>query len=69
MPTEPRPIVLSASVLIGTMLIDPGNSVAVQLKTPEGNLVAILVPRAVASRLSDELSKTLAAGTKPQPGH
>ena len=69
MPTEPRPIVLSASDLVGTMLIDHGNTVAVQLKTPEGNLVTILVPRAVASRLSDELSKTLAAGTKPQPGH
>jgi hypothetical protein len=28
MPTEPRPIVLSASDLIGTMPIDHGNTVA-----------------------------------------
>ena len=69
MPTEPRPIVLSASDLIGTMPIDHGNTVAVQLKERESNLVTILVPRAFASRLGHELSKTLDAGTKPQPGH
>jgi hypothetical protein len=42
---------------------------AVQLKERESNLVTILVPRAFASRLGDELSRTLDAGTKPQPGH
>jgi hypothetical protein len=33
------------------MLIDHGNTVAVQLKTLEGNLVTVLLPIAVASRL------------------
>ena len=37
MAKEPRPILLSVTDVIGTTLIDHGNTVAVQLETPEGN--------------------------------
>ena len=42
MAKEPRPILLSVTDVIGTTLIDHGNTVAVQLETPEGNKLALL---------------------------
>jgi hypothetical protein len=37
MTKEPRPVLLSVTDVIGATLIDHGNTVAVQLETPEGN--------------------------------
>lgn len=53
--------------MIGTTLIDHGSTVAVQLETPEGNKVAVLLPKAVASTLVDELKGTLGAEANPTP--
>jgi hypothetical protein len=65
MAKEPRPILLSVTDVIGTTLIDHGNTVAVQLETPEGNKLALLLPKAVASTLVDELKGTLGAAASP----
>jgi len=41
--------------------LDHGNTVAVQLETPEGNKVAFVMPKAVASTLADEIRIALGA--------
>jgi len=65
MTKEPRPVLLSVTDVIGATLIDHGNTVAVQLETPEGNKVAFVMPRAVASTLADEIRVTLGAEASP----
>ena len=65
MAKEPRAILLSVTDVIGTTLIDHGNTVAVQLETPEGNKFALLLRKAVASTLVDELKGTLGAAASP----
>jgi hypothetical protein len=71
MAKEPRPAFFSVTDVIGTTLIDHGSTVAVQLETPEGNKVALLIPKAVASTLVDELKGTLGAeaSSTRTPGH
>ena len=59
---EPEPTLLAIAEVIGTAMIDHGSTVVVQLETPEGNKIALLIPKAVAATLIDELSGTLDAG-------
>jgi hypothetical protein len=65
MASESHSSVLSVSDVIGTALIDHDHTVAVHFETPESNKIAVLIPKAVASKLVDELTGTL-AGTKAQ---
>jgi len=53
------PCVLSILGVSGTATIDHGNTVVVNLETAEGNSMALLMPRAVAVALVDELSVQL----------
>jgi hypothetical protein len=59
---EPEPTLLAIAEVIGTAMIDHGSTVVVRLETPEGNKIALLIPKAVAATLIDELSGTLDAG-------
>ena len=67
MAKEPCPVLLSVTDVIGATLIDHGNTVAVQLETPEGNKVAFVMPKAVASTLADEIRIALGAEASANP--
>ena len=54
-----RPVVLSAANVIGVRMVDGGDTVALQLETPDDRELAILVPRAAASVLRMALADVL----------
>ena|SRR5215207_5498736 len=64
----PTPLVLSMLGVSGTATIDHGNTVVVNFETAEGNSAALLMPRAVAVALVDQLSGALLNEPMPAVG-
>src|SRR5215204_3700038 len=64
----PTPLVLAMLGVSGTATIDHGNTVVVNFETAEGNSAALLMPRAVAVALVDQLSGALLNEPMPAVG-
>ncbi len=64
---DEKPNVLGIIGLVGTEVIDGGDTVAVRLKQADGREIALLVPRKVAGDLLGELIGRLAEDQGRRP--